>query len=135
MNRELLEHYDKLEMINGKLTKYSDEKGNIEIIPTAQLLVGVEYIEIPEDKYKIAKFNKVIDDLEYTKTEGLVIRPKNEITKKEEDKTTIIENEELVYQVWVLKNSLNMKKSFTTKEEAVKICNTINEKILNVLEV
>ena len=65
-------------------------------------------------------FEKKIDKLKYT--EEFIERPvpKNTITKKDEDKFTLINQKVKIKRVWNVSNTAGMFKSFTNKEEAIK---------------
>ena len=61
-------------------------------------------------------------------------KPKYEVTKKEEDKYTIINSKVKVYKIWNVSNGLGFKKSFTNKEDAMKLYTEINTPILELLK-
>lgn len=131
MEKELCKFYKNLEVLSKELSEYTDEKGNYMILPTPQLFVGCEYVEVETDKENIAKFENIIDkDLEYNKIKTTKTLPKSEVTGNKKDSTTIIEKEIEVYQIWLVKNNLGMKKSFNKLDEALKVSKEINDKLL-----
>lgn len=135
MEKDLIKFNDNVTLGNKEISKYEDEKGNVLIIPTAQLICNCSYMELDEKEYKIALFNKQIDKLEYETT--TITRPFNKYdrTKKEEDMFTLEEQEVEVKKVWVVGNGLKVLKSYTTKDEALKYVEKTNNQIFNTLEI
>lgn len=130
MEKDLIKFYDNIEVINKDLSKYEDNKGNMFILNTINLLARVDYMELTKEEYKVAKFQQKIDDLDYSIINVTKVVPKNEITKKEEDKLTLVDKEVSVRQIWNVSNPYGVFKSYTNKEEAVKYAKEVNEKIL-----
>lgn len=130
MEKDLIKFYDNIEVINKDLSKYEDNKGNMFILNTINLLARVDYMELTKEEYKVAKFQQKIDDLDYSIINVTKVVPKNEITKKEEDKYTLVDKEVSVRQIWNVSNPYGVFKSYTNKEEAVKYAKEVNEKIL-----
>ena len=56
--------------------------------------------------------------------------PKNEITGKNEDRYTLTEKEVAVRQIWNVSNPYGAFKSFINKEDAIKLANSINDRLL-----
>lgn len=130
MEKDLIKFYDNIEVINKDLSKYEDNKGNMFILNTINLLARVDYMELTKEEYKVAKFQQKIEDLDYSTTNIKRVVSKNEITKKEEDKYTLVDKEVSVRQIWNVSNPYGVFKSYTNKEEAVKYAKEVNEKIL-----
>ena len=130
MEKDLIKFYDNIEVINKDLSKYEDNKGNMFILNTINLLARVDYMELTKEEYKVAKFQQKIEDLDYSTTNIKRVVSKNEITKKEEDKYTLVDKEVSVRQIWNVSNPYGAFKSYTNKEEAVKYAKEVNEKIL-----
>lgn len=131
MQDNILEFNKKVEIINKDLAIYKDtEKGIIFPLNTINLLARVEYIEADKTQYETLKFQKKIDDLEYNIINIKRPVPKSEITKKEEDKTTLIDSEIAVRQIWNVSNTIGVFKSFTDKDEAIKLVEELNEETL-----
>ena len=59
--------------------------------------------------------------------------PKNRITKRDEDKYTLVMEKVKVKKVYNVANALNVKKSFVDKEEAMKYAEKINNRIKEFL--
>lgn len=136
MEKDLIKFYDNLTFINKDLAQYEDEKGNLQIIPNSQLITNVSYEELTKEELKVARFKMVIGkEEEFEVIDGIRQVPKDTITKKEEDKFTIVDTKVKVSRVWFVTNGLKLVKAFNNKEEAVKTAKEINEKILKIAEV
>jgi len=138
MEKDLIKFYDNIEIINKDLSKYEDNKGNMFILNTINLLTRIDYLEVGTDKstklkvseYDKMLFEKKIEDLDYKKITKKSIRIKSEITGKKEDSTTLIEEEVPAVAIWNVSNPYGVFKSYTDKDEAVKYAKEVNEKIL-----
>lgn len=136
MEKDLIKFYDNLTFINKDLAQYEDEKGNLQIIPNSQLITNVSYEELTKEELKVARFKMVIGkEEEFEVIDGIRQVPKDTITKREEDKFTIVDTKVKVSRVWFVTNGLKLVKAFNNKEEAVKTAKKINEKILKIAEV
>ena len=125
---------EKVQIIDKDLSMYQDkETGLTYPLNTVNLLCRCDYLELNKDEFVKAKFQKQVDDLKYNVITIKRPIPKNVITKKEEDKYTIVDSDVSVRQVWNVSNALGMKKSFTTKEEAIEEVNSINKYVLEIL--
>lgn len=130
MEKDLIKFYNNVEVINKDLSRYEDNKGNMFILNTINLLARVDYMELTKEEYKVAKFQQKIEDLDYPMANIKRVVSKNEITKKEEDKYTLVDKEVSVRQIWNVSNPYGVFKSYTDKDEAVKYAKEVNEKIL-----
>ena len=131
MQDNILEFNGKVNVINKDYAMYKDlEKGVIFPLNTINLLARVDYLELSKEEYEKAKFEMKIDNLEYNIVEVDRPVPKYTLTKKEEDKYTITNSKVKVRQVWNVSNALGIKKSFTNKEEAIKLAEEQNKKLL-----
>lgn len=125
---------EKVQIIDKELSIYQDkETGLTYPLNTVQLLARCDYLQLNKDMFVKAKFESKIEDLKYNVKTIKKPVPKNVITKREEDKYTITEVDEAVREVWNVTNPLGMKKSFITKEEALKEVNEVNTYILEKL--
>lgn len=135
MLNDIKEFMEKIIIKGKEFSIYNDEeKGVIFPFNTIHLLARLDYMELDKEQYISAKFQKKIEDLEYNIINVKKPVPKNEITGKDEDKTTIVEKEVAVRQVWNVSNSLGAFKSFTDKDEAIKLVNEINNMIFENLK-
>lgn len=134
MQDNILEFMDKVEILNKDLSIYRDkEKGSIFVLNTVHLVARVDYLELDKQEYTIAKFQKKIEDLDYEIEDIDRPVPKNEITKKDEDKYTITNKKVSVRKVWNVSNSAGTYKSFTNKEDAMNLAEEINLKVIKYL--
>ena len=135
MERDLIKFNENITKVTKEIAKYEDEKGNYTLIPVAQLLCNVEYMELDEISYKKALFEKIIDkDVEYIKTKTTKVVDKSTITHNKNDQGTLVDNEVEVSQVWVVKNGIGLTKSFDSKDKALELVNKLNNKYLEMAE-
>jgi len=135
MQDNILDFNKKVEILNKDYSLYKDEeKGVMFALNTVNCLARVDYMELSKEEWEKAKFEMKIDDLDYNIIE--ITRPQSKyfLTKKEEDKYTIVDSKVKVRQVWNVSNSIGIHKSFTNKEEAMELANSINKNILNVIK-
>ena len=113
MSNSIEEFMDKI-IVKGKdYTIYNDEeKGIIFPLNTINLLARLDYLELDKQQYEGALFQKKIEELKYNIINIKRPVPKNEITGKEEDKTTLVDREIAVRQVWNVSNGAGVFKSF-----------------------
>ena len=135
MQDNILEFNKKTRIINKDYSIYEDEeKGIIFALNTVNCLARVDYLELSKEEYEKSKFEKKIDDIDYNIVE--VDRPQSKyfITKKEEDKYTIVDSKVKVRQVWNVSNQIGIHKSFNNKEEAMELAKDINTRILDIIK-
>ena len=136
MEKDLVKFYENLRKINKDMVEYEDEKGNSYIIPVGQLICNCSYNELDKNEYTIAVYNKLVDDsLDYEEAKVKRAVSKQEVTKDPADKYTLTEKEVIVKKVWIVQNALKISKSFTNKEEAMKLLHEINKKMFEIAEV
>lgn len=134
MEKDILSFMDKVEIINKDFSRYVDkEKGIVFSLNTVQLLPRLDYLELDKTQFETQKFEGKIDKLEYNITEVDKPISKYAITKKDEDKFTIVNQKVAVRQVWNVINALGIHKSFVDKEEALKVYEEIYGKVIEYL--
>lgn len=135
MERDLIKFNEKITKVSKDICSYIDDKGNTMLIPTGQLFVSCEYMELDEISYKKALFEKIIDkELEYNEIKVTKTIDKSTKTGNKKDQGTLIDSEVSVKQVWVVKNGLGLTKSFNNKENAINLVNEINKKYFEIAE-
>ena len=135
MERDLIKFNENITKVTKEIAKYEDNKGNYTLIPVAQLLCNIEYMELDEVMYKKSLFEKIIEKgVEYNKIKTTKVVDKSTITHNKKDQGTLVDNEVEVSQVWVIKNGLGLTKSFNNKEKASELVNEINDKYLEMAE-
>lgn len=142
METNLINFMAKTKTINKELVEYRDEEKGIKFIfNTPYLLTRVDYMEVgieKDKKLKISEYDKLvfekqIEKLDYKEIEKTVIKPKSEITGNKIDANILVNEKVKAYAVWKVSNNVGTFANFTTKEEAMKVSDEINEKILNTL--
>lgn len=135
MSNSIEEFMNKI-IVKGKdYTIYNDEeKGIIFPLNTINLLARLDYLELDKQQYEGALFQKKIEEGNYDIINIKRPVPKNEITGKDEDKTTLVDREIAVRQIWNVSNGAGVFKSFNNKEEAIKYTNEINNKVFEWLK-
>lgn len=135
MERDLIKFNENITKVTKEIAKYEDEKGNYTLIPVAQLLCNIEYMELDEVMYKKALFEKIIEkNVEYNKIKTTKVVDKSTITGKKQDQGTLVDNEVEVSQVWVVKNGIGLTKAYDEKVRALQAVNELNNKYLEMAE-
>lgn len=135
METDLTKFMDHITLINKDISKYEDnEKGVVFYCNTVQLLTKVENLELSKEEYQVKKFEQAIDDLEYNIEEVERPQSKYAITKKEEDRYTIVNSKVKVRQVYNVSNAIGIHKSFINKDEALAYADEINKKVVPFFE-
>lgn len=134
MTRNLDEFYKNIEIINKDFSIYRDDDHNYSVLPTAGILVAVDYNELNKQQWEVAKFNQDIPK-DFETELAMVDKTVNkyDITHKEEDKYILTTKKEAVHKVWFVINQFKVKKAFTDGEEAMKYAEEINKPILDIL--
>ena len=135
MSNSIEEFMNKI-IVKGKdyTIYYDEEKGIIFPLNTINLLARLDYLELDKQQYEGALFQKKIEEGNYDIINIKRPVPKNEITGKDEDKTTLVDREIAVRQVWNVSNGAGVFKSFNNKDEAIKFANEINNKVFEWLK-
>lgn len=137
MNKDLVDFnkfITKLEN-NKQIMKYEDDEGNYLLIPISNLFCSVEYLELDKAEYDRAVFNGIIDKSLNYKT-GLAKRvvDKSQMTGSKKDQGILVNKTVNIRMIWVAKNGLGCKSSFTNKEDALKIAKELNDTYLKIAE-
>lgn len=135
MEKDLILFNDKISKLTKEIVKYEDEKGNLLLIPTGNLMCKVEYLELDEIGMKKALYENIVDKNEtYNKIKVNRIIDKSSKTGNRKDAGILIDSEVEVSQVWVVTNGLGINKSFKDKEKALNLAMTLNNKYLEMAE-
>lgn len=143
MIEESLEEFmSKVDIKNKNIAIYkNEEKGLTYPLNLTHLLCRVDYLELEatENKdgvsaLKSAIFQQLIDDKEYKIEDIEKVVPKNEITKRDSDKYTLTTKKTKGVRVWNVTNAAKIHTTFTSKEEAFKLCEEINNKVVGYLD-
>lgn len=131
MKKDINKFLNNIKKINKDIVKYEDEEGNVIYAPLNALYASCTYLELNKTQYEQMVFQQTIKDDDYNIIEIKTQVPKSEITKKEEDKFTLVDSTAKVRQVWIVANQLQFSGSYKTKEEALKVVKDIEEYIEN----
>lgn len=137
-NEKLEEFMEKIRFIDDKVCFYEGEC-KYPLTP-AHLLARVDKIEASTEKvngvseYSKLLFEKKVDDLDYKKIKKEVLTPKNEITGNKKDQYTIVGEEKDAVEIWNVSNQVGIHTSFVSEEEAVKLYNEINNKVIEIMK-
>lgn len=131
METNLDKFIEHIEILNKDLTLYKDEeKGIMFYLNTISLLLRVESMELDKEQYKIALFEKKIENLDYKEETIKRLVPKYQLTKDEKDKYTLTTKEVIVKKVWNVLNPSGVYKSFTNKKDALQYAEVLNNSII-----
>lgn len=113
---------------------YEDKEGNYAILPTANLLCGVQYNELTEEQLNVAKFEgKIPKDMKLKTKEVKKLVKKSDLTGNEKDKYTLVEGDkEQRYIVWFVIDGMKNLTAFNNKEEAIAKAKERNDIVLGM---
>jgi hypothetical protein len=133
IEESLKDYMEKVEIINKDISIYkNEEKGLMYPLGTASLLARVDYLELTKEELEKAKFEQQIDKKEYEMFDCEKVVPKYEITKIEADKFTLTTKKVKATHIYNVKNQLGIHTTLENKEEAFKLCEEINSKVVGV---
>ena len=133
-DEQLQDFMNKLE-VNEKVAIYKNEQeGLMYPITLAHLLCRVDYLELDEKELKVSKFKNIIEDKDYKMQDCEKLIPKSEITKKEEDTFTLTKKSYKGAKVWNVSNQLGIHTTYENQEDAFKLCEEINKKVLDYIK-
>lgn len=134
INEDLKSYMEKIRVINDKISEYRDEeKGLIYPLNTSQLTARVDYLELTKEELQKAKFEQRVDDKDYKMFDCERRIPKSQVTKDKKDQFTITKSMVKATHIYNVCNQIGIHKSFEDKDEAIKLCDEINNKIYEKL--
>lgn len=131
MKKDIKDFLKNVTKVNKEIAKYEDEKGNILYFPINSAYASCTYLELNKTQYEQMVFQQTIKADDYNIIEIKTQISKSEVTKKEEDKFTLVDSTAKVRQVWVVANQLQFTGSYKTKEEAQEVVKEIEDYIEN----
>ena len=130
IQENLKEYMSKITIVNDSIAEYRNEdKGIIYPLSVSQLLTRVDYLELGKEELTKAKFEQKVENKEYKMYDCEKVVPKSEITKKKEDLFTLTNKTYKGTKIWNVSNAIGIHSTFEDKEEAIKLCNEINNKV------
>lgn len=135
-------------MINEKLTDYmkkiilykdicmykDEEKGIIYPLTPQHLLCRIDYLELDKGELQKYKFEQKIDNKEYKMYDCIKPVPKYQLTKVEADKFVITDMKYKGTHIWNVSNQAGIHETFENKEDAIKLCDEINSRLLELIK-
>lgn len=130
-SESLQEFMSKIEIKNKDIAIYkNEEKGIIYPLSLASLLVRVDYLELTKEELEKAKFEQKIEKKDYQMYDCEKVVSKYEITKVEADRFTLTTKKIKATHIWNVSNQLGIYSTFENKEDAFKLCEEINNKVI-----
>ena len=130
-NENLLEFMNNVDIKCKEIAIYTnDEKGLKYPLSLAHLLTRVDYLELGKEELAKAKFEEKIDNKDYKMYDCEKLVPKSDITKNKEDMYTITTKKYKGTHIWNVSNQVGIHTTFESQEEAFKLSEEINNKII-----
>ena len=130
-DENLQEFMSKVKIHNKDIAVYTNEEKGVQYpLGVASLLARVDYLELTKGEIEKAKFEQQIDKKEYKLYDCTRVVSKYEITKVEADRFVLTDKKVKATHIWNVSNQLGIHTTLENKEEAFKLCNEINERIL-----
>lgn len=127
----LTEYMKKIEL--GKVCFYKDEeKGIIYPLTPQHLLARIDYMELDKGGLEKAIFEQKIDKKEYKMYDCTKPTSKYQITKDKKDMYILTDMNFKGTHIWNVSNQVGIHETFENKEDAIKLCNEINEKVYEI---
>jgi len=130
-DENLQEFMSKVKIHNKDIAVYTNEEKGVQYpLGVASLLARVDYLELTKGEIEKAKFEQQIDKKEYKLYDCTRVVSKYEITKVEADRFVLTDKKVKATHIWNVSNQLGIHTTLEDKEEAFKLCNEINEKVI-----
>lgn len=132
-DENLQEFMSKIKIHNKEIAIYTNEEKGIQYpLGLASLLARVDYLELTKGEIEKAKFEQKIEKKDYQMYDCTRVVSKYEITKVEADRFVLTDKKVKATHIWNVSNQLGIHTTLEDKEEAFKLCNEINKKVLEV---
>ena len=130
-DENLQEFMSKVKIHNKDIAVYTNEEKGVQYpLGVASLLARVDYLELTKGEIEKAKFEQQIDKKEYKLYDCTRVVSKYEITKVEADRFVLTDKKVKATHIWNVSNQLGIHTTLEDKEEAFKLCEEINNKIV-----
>lgn len=135
IDENLKEFMNKVDIKNKTIAIYTNkDKGLVYPLSVATLLTRVDYLELTKEELEKAKFERKIDKNDYKMYDCEKLVPKYEITKIEADKFVITSKKVKATHIWNVSNQAGIHQTFENQEDAFKLCEEINNKVLETIK-
>lgn len=135
IEENLKEFMDNIDIKSKQIAIYSNkEKGLVYPVSIATLLTRVDYLELTKGELEKAKFENKVDKKDYKMFDCEKLVPKYEITKIEADKFVITSKKVKATHIWNVSNQAGIHTTFENQEAAFKLCEEINNKVIEAMK-
>jgi hypothetical protein len=135
IDENLKEFMNKVDIKNKTIAIYTNkDKGLVYPLSVATLLTRVDYLELTKEELEKAKFERKVDKKDYKMYDCEKLVPKYELTKIEADKFVITSKKVKATHIWNVSNQAGIHQTFENQDEAFKLCEEINNKVLETLK-
>ena len=110
------------------------EKGLCYPLTLGHLLCRIDYLELGKEELVKAKFEQKIEDKDYKMYDCEKLVPKSDITKRKEDMFTLTKKTFKGAKLYNVSNQLGIHTTLEDKEVAFKLCEEINNKIIEKIK-
>lgn len=110
------------------------EKGLCYPLTLGHLLCRIDYLELGKEELIKAKFEQKIEDKDYKMYDCEKLVPKSDITKRKEDIFTLTKKTFKGAKLYNVSNQLGIHTTLEDKEDAFKLCEEINNKIIEKIK-
>lgn len=135
MIEDRLEEFSKhVEIINDKYAEYvNKEKGLRYVLNTPSLLCRVDRLKLDTNELAVAKFKQQIENKDYDLIDITKLIPKNEVTKDDKDKFTLVDKQTKGVILYNVTNQIGIHNTYTNQKEAFELCENLNKETFGAL--
>lgn len=135
IEENLKEFMDNIDIKSKQIAIYSNkDKGLVYPVSIATLLTRVDYLELTKEELEKAKFENKVDKKDYEMFDCEKLVPKYELTKIEADKFVITTKKVKATHIWNVSNQAGIHTTFENQDEAFKLCEEINNKVIEAMK-
>ena len=130
-SESLLEFMNNVDIKCKEIAIYTNKETGLSYpLSLAHLLTRVDYLELGKEEVAKAKFEENIDNKDYKMYDCEKLVPKSDITKNKEDMFTMTTKKYKGTHIWNVSNQVGIHSTFENQEEAFKLSEEINNKIV-----
>lgn len=135
IEENLKEFMDNIDIKSKQIAIYTNkEKGLVYPVSIATLLTRVDYLELTKEELEKAKFENKVDKKDYEMYDCEKLVPKYELTKIEADKFVITTKKVKATHIWNVSNQAGIHTTFENQDDAFKLCEEINNKVIEAMK-
>lgn len=130
-SESLLEFMNNVDIKCKEIAIYTNKETGLSYpLSLAHLLTRVDYLELGKEELTKAKFEEKVDNKDYKMYDCEKLVPKSDITKNKEDMFTMTTKKYKGTHIWNVSNQVGIHSTFENQEEAFKLSEEINNKIV-----